>query len=113
MKKNTKYALLVDYEYCSGCHTCEVACQKEHGFRPEELGIVLHQLGPVEHTPKVWQFDNIPIPTDLCDHCAVRVTKGKLPSCVHNCQAKCMSFGTIDEMAEAMNGTHAVLYTVA
>ena len=24
--------LLIDYEFCTGCHTCEIACQMEHGF---------------------------------------------------------------------------------
>jgi len=22
-----RYGLLIDYEYCTGCHTCEIACQ--------------------------------------------------------------------------------------
>ncbi|MFC1640021.1 4Fe-4S binding protein [Gemmatimonadota bacterium] len=23
---NPEYGLLIDYEYCTGCHACEVAC---------------------------------------------------------------------------------------
>ena len=26
--------LAVDYEFCTGCHTCEIACQQEHGLAP-------------------------------------------------------------------------------
>ena len=29
-----------------------------------------------------------------------RVAKGKMPMCVQHCQAQCMDFGPIDEMAE-------------
>ena len=28
--KETKYGLLIDYEFCTNCHTCEVACKKTH-----------------------------------------------------------------------------------
>ena len=33
--------LAIDYEYCSGCHTCEIACQQEHGLAPDKFGIEL------------------------------------------------------------------------
>ncbi len=32
-------------------------------------------------------WNKIPTPTTLCDLCAERVQKGKLPSCVHHCLA--------------------------
>ena len=25
-----EYGLLIDYNYCTGCQSCEVACQQEH-----------------------------------------------------------------------------------
>jgi Fe-S-cluster-containing dehydrogenase component len=25
-----EYGLLIDYEYCTGCHACEVACKQEY-----------------------------------------------------------------------------------
>ena len=53
----TAYGLLIDYEWCTGCHTCE------------------------------------------CDLCAERVGKGKVPTCVHHCQAKCIEYGPVDELA--------------
>lgn len=24
--------LLIDYEFCTGCQSCEIACKQEHGF---------------------------------------------------------------------------------
>ena len=47
--------LLVDYEWCSGCHTCEVACQLEHGYPSDQWGIKVHEVGPWEYAPKTWQ----------------------------------------------------------
>lgn len=38
-------------------------------------------------------YDFIPAFTKLCDLCAERQEKGKLPSCVFHCQAKCMEYG--------------------
>ena len=65
--------LLVDYEWCSGCHTCEVACQIEHGY-----------------------------PTDQCDLCASRVEKGHVPTCVKHCQAQCLQYGDLEELSKEL-----------
>lgn len=96
----TAYGLLIDYEYCCGCHTCEVACQKEHGYGVGQYGIKLSQTGPfpIEGTKRS-VFDFVPVPTELCDLCAERTGKGKLPTCVHHCQTACMSYGPVDELA--------------
>ena len=46
-----------------------------------------------------FNWNKIPVPTDLCDLCADRLAQGKDPTCVHHCLADCMSFGTVEEMA--------------
>ena len=96
----SRLGLLIDYEYCCGCHTCEVACQKEHGFSVGQFGIHCHEEGPwtIEGTKK-YQFDIVPIPTELCDLCAERVAKGWEPTCVKHCQTNCMKFGPVAELA--------------
>ena len=25
-----EYGLFINFDYCTGCHTCEIACKKEH-----------------------------------------------------------------------------------
>ena len=35
--KNGEYGLLIDYEYCSGCHACETACKMEHDLSEESF----------------------------------------------------------------------------
>lgn len=103
--------LLIDYRYCSGCHTCEIACQQEHKFTPEEMGIRINTIGPVQYENGEWQFDNIPTITALCDMCEQRVSSGKGPSCVQHCQAGCMYYGDIETLAAQMDHEKAVLFT--
>ena len=36
----SRNAILVDYQYCTGCYSCEVACQAEHEFPLEQWGVM-------------------------------------------------------------------------
>ena len=101
--------LVVDYEYCSGCHTCEIACQQEHGLEPDQYGIKLTQIGPDEIRPRKWQFEFIPVPTDLC---ATRQGKGKLPSCVQHCQAGCLYLKKHDEIGDLLEKKKVAVFTL-
>jgi len=99
-----KYALLIDYQYCTGCHSCEVACKEEHGLGVGKWGIRVFDDGPWQKCDDNDQGHNfnwnkIPVPTDLCDGCAERLARNREPVCVHNCLGGCMSFGTVEEMA--------------
>ena len=39
--------ILINYEYCTGCHSCEVACKKRLGLPEGEFGIKAHPDGPL------------------------------------------------------------------
>ena len=106
-----KIALLIDYKYCTGCHTCEVACQKLKGLEPNQFGIKLTQIGPDQISERKWQYEFLPVPTDRCDRCADRVEAGGVPSCVKHCQAGCMYFGNVEEMAAKIDGDKFVLFS--
>ena len=97
-----RYGLLIDYEFCTGCHSCEVACIKEHEMPKDQYGIHLLQDGPRKQYDGKWEWTNLPIPTSLCDLCEDRVAKDKLPTCVHHCQAQVMYYGPISELAKKM-----------
>jgi len=43
--------LLIDYEYCTGCHTCEVACKQELDLPVGKWGIKLLEDGPWPGNP--------------------------------------------------------------
>ena len=38
MADDKAYGLLINYEFCTGCHSCEVSCQMEHGLAGRPLG---------------------------------------------------------------------------
>ena len=96
-----KNGLLINYEYCTGCHTCEVACQQEHDFPVGKCGIkVTEYVYAAEKKPVAVDFQ--PFVTELCDLCSKRVAGGELPACVKHCQAFCMSFGPLGELAKQM-----------
>ena len=94
--------LIIQYDFCTGCHACEVACKKERDLGKGEYGIKVMEYGPAKKPDGRRDYFFIPVPTDLCDMCADRVSVGKLPACVHNCQAKVMEFGDVEELAKKM-----------
>lgn len=95
-----KYGLLINYDYCTGCHSCEVACQQEHDFPAGKNGIMVTEY--LYETFNKVCIDNVPFPTDLCDLCINRHQAGEGPACVKHCQAKCMQFDFIDKLAKEM-----------
>lgn len=97
-----KYGILVDYDWCTGCHTCEMACSVEHDYPVGQSGLKLTKVGPWKISEDNWQFDYLPVPTKQCDLCAALRSNDKPPTCVHHCQAQCMYFGTIEELEEIM-----------
>ena len=107
-----RYGLLIDYEYCTGCHTCEMACNMEHNIPIGQWGIKIAKIGPWQIEGDKWQYSYIPVPTDQCNLCGERVAKGKPPACVHHCQANVMKFGPVGELAKEMEGkSKMVLFT--
>ncbi len=94
-------ALVIDYKYCTGCHTCEVACKNEKDIPVGEWGIHLEDMGPIQLGGK-WHWDYHPIPTALCDLCAERVSSGEEPSCVKHCLAKCMQLVDLDDLPRVL-----------
>lgn len=96
--------LLINYELCTGCHTCEVACKIEHGIPAGKWGIHILDDGlwPINQKKNEWNWNHIPVPTNLCDLCADRVSKKREPTCVHHCLAQVMTFGPVDELAKAL-----------
>ncbi len=104
-----RMGLLIDYEYCTGCHTCEVACKQEHNHPAGEWGIKVNE-NIVVRSQKV-TIDYIPFPTQCCDLCRHRTSQGLLPACVKHCQADCMRYGTIAELSKVMeNKPRTVLF---
>lgn len=94
--------LLIDYEYCTGCQSCMVACRLEHDYPIGKSGIKVTEVGPWRVVDNHWEWNFIPVPTELCDLCEERTTKGQTTSCALHCLANVIEFGQIDELAKQM-----------
>ncbi len=99
-QEGSRNGLLIDYHYCTGCRSCEIACQQEHGYPAGQFGIKITEH--VLEKKNGLTIDYLPFPTDLCNLCAHRTRDGVQPSCVKHCQARCMYYGTVAELAHRM-----------
>ena len=104
------YGLLIDFELCSGCQSCEVACKMSKDLPVGKWGIRVHDDGPwrmddSKDCGKAYNWNKIPVPTDLCNLCADRTSLGREPVCVHHCLANVMRYGTVEELAKHMDGS--------
>ena len=83
-------AILVNYDYCTGCHSCEVACKKERGLPKGEFGIKVCEVGPFQYSRDqglkgVWEWTYMPM-------------------CVQHCQAWCLYYGEAEDLVKKMDG---------
>lgn len=72
--------LLVDPEYCTGCHSCEVACKAQNNLPGGYNWINVCQIGPREIGGKL-KTEYIPV---RCRHCAQ-------PPCIDSCPVKAIT----------------------
>jgi Fe-S-cluster-containing dehydrogenase component len=101
MSRKGEYGLLIDYEYCTGCHTCQVACCQEYGWEAGMSGMKVMEV--VQKLPKGKAYlCFIPFPTELCVLCAGRRKEGLEPACVKHCMARVIKCGPIEDLAQEM-----------
>lgn len=108
----TQHALYLDFEYCTGCHSCELACRNELGLPVDGFGIKVLEDRPRKNPDGKWNWNYIAYPTELCNLCEQRTERGLLPSCVQTCQAKVLEYGTVEECAKKLveNGHQATIF---
>jgi len=94
--------MLIDYDYCTGCHSCGGSCKQRFDLPTGEFGIKLSQNGPWEHG-ETWEWNYVPIPTEFCDLCAGRLAAGKKALCEQHCQAFVITVGPLDELVKKMD----------
>lgn len=105
------YAMVIDYKYCTGCHSCEISCRKEKGLPLEEWGIKLSEQGPAKIQGK-WMWNYVPVPSDACDMCIKRIGEDKKPICELHCLAQCLEILPMEEAARSVaeKGTGVALF---
>jgi len=99
MPSKPEYGLLIDYEYCTGCFACQVACCQEHGHAAGYSGMqVIEQVQPLPNGKAYLCF--LPFPTELCILCKPRTKKGLAPACVQHCMASVITWGRLEDLAK-------------
>ena len=108
----TRRGILINYDYCTGCHSCEVACRVEHGYPDDQGGVIVRQIGPWEYATDRYQYSFMPIITEQCDQCRGRIEQDKDPMCVHHCQSFVMKYGDVDELSDSVSdcSKHVLYY---
>ncbi len=92
--------LLIQDDWCTGCHACEVACKQEHNYSEGVCGMKVYEL--VSNGPDKVYVDFVPVTTRFCDLCADRTKRGEEPACVKHCQATCITYGPVASLTKAM-----------
>ncbi len=101
MAKKTEYGLLIDYEYCTGCYSCQVACAQEFKWPKGMGGIRVMEIE--QQMPKDGVYlTYLPFPTELCVLCGHRTKKGMEPACVKHCMAGCMKHGKLEDLSREL-----------
>jgi Fe-S-cluster-containing dehydrogenase component len=111
MAKETMYGLLIDYEYCTGCYTCQVACAQEYQWPAGMGGMKVLEIVQKLPNDKAYLVF-LPFPTELCTLCAPRTKKGLEPACVKHCMAGCMKYGRLVDLSKELgNKPRMVLWS--
>lgn len=97
----SKLAMMIKYGYCTGCHSCEIACRNEKGLPLSEWGIKVHEAGP-EIIQGKWEWDYIAAPSRACDLCVDRIERGVQPSCQLHCLAKVIEVVPVEQVSERL-----------
>jgi Fe-S-cluster-containing dehydrogenase component len=112
-KPNMAEGMLIDYSYCTGCHSCEISCKQRFDLPSERQGIKIHKHGPIQNPDGSWELNYIPIPTEVCNLCADRRAEGKKARCEQHCQSFVIKVGPLDELVKLMSDhKKQVLYNV-
>ncbi len=103
----SRYSLLVDYKYCSGCHSCEIACNQEYDWPVGISGIKVFE-STTQFEDRLF-INYLPVRTDFCSFCAGRIKKGKQPACVQHCLSGCLKVSESRELAEEIGGKERIM----
>ena len=94
-----QYGMLIDYQLCTGCRSCEVSCRKEHDLPLSEWGIAVQTIGPAKLGGE-WEFDYVPVPSRLCNLCAGRKAEGKKAACELHCLANVIEVLPVEDLTK-------------
>lgn len=76
--------LFINYEFCTRCHSCEVACKKEHKLPKGQFGMRVLQDGPRQMLDGQMGVHLHPVPLAPVRPCALSVRRRGAfpPACI-------------------------------
>lgn len=98
------YAMLIDYQFCTNCHSCEISCVKEKGLKDGEWGIKVNEVGPALFSDGKWEWDYVPVPSRLCDCCVDRIERGEKPLCELHCLTAIINVVRVEDVSSKLAG---------
>lgn len=106
-------AMLVDTNWCFGCHACEIMTQVEMGLGADQMGIKVAEVGPWAYQDEAgkekWQYSYVPLPTDLL---ADAWNGEGQPSCATVCQSQCLRFGELEDLVKELDHSNQMLWVL-
>ena len=91
---------------------CRADGREHRDHRPkDQVGIQVLETVTIK-TDGVPYLAFLPFPTENCNLCLGRTTKGEQPTCVKHCMANVIQHGPVDELAEKMDKPRMVLYSI-
>jgi Fe-S-cluster-containing dehydrogenase component len=84
----------------------------EHNYPIGKTGIKVTQEGPWRVVDDRWEWNFIPVTTELCDLCDQRTAHGQTVSCALHCLGNVIEYGPIEELAKKMDakGKKVMMY---
>ena len=89
MKMNERLSIIADLERCVGCHSCSIACNKEHELPEGESWIRVREIGPEILDGKTTS-DHIVEISSNCNFCEERLEEKRKPACVTHCPTEAL-----------------------
>lgn len=102
--------MLVDYDYCTGCHSCEVSCKERFDMAEDEWGIKLADNGHGVTARPTGNGTTCPSPPRNATCAPTGLPPGKKALCEQHCQALVITVGPLDELAKKMTKKKMVLF---
>lgn len=100
----SKKGILVDMNYCTGCHACEIACKQENQFQVGVWGIKINEMIMEYPDSDRVHYDYQPYFSKMCNLCASRIASGEdnKPACVKHCGTASLHYGELEELEKMM-----------
>jgi hypothetical protein len=101
MASRPEFGLLIDCEYGTGCHTCQVACAQEYGWPAGMGGIRVNEI--VQQLPERKSLPDLPALSDRALHPVPAPHQERTPAGLRPAlHGGCMQYGRIEDLAREM-----------